>query len=57
VAFHPTEKNGHQGQLALNPSMGGKFAIFLFDIFLALKHYNIGTYTTYIIFLFNLNDL
>jgi hypothetical protein len=24
--------------------MGGKFAFFLFDIFLTLKHYNIGPY-------------
>jgi hypothetical protein len=24
--------------------MGGKFALFLFDIFLTLKHYNIGPY-------------
>jgi hypothetical protein len=28
----------------LSPSMGGKFALFLFDIFLTLKHYNIGPY-------------
>jgi hypothetical protein len=28
----------------LSPSMGGKFAFFLFDIFLTLKHYNIGPY-------------
>jgi hypothetical protein len=24
--------------------MNGKFAVFLFDIFLTLKHYNIGPY-------------
>jgi hypothetical protein len=30
--------------LNLSPSMGGKFAIFLFDIFLTLKHNNIGPY-------------
>jgi hypothetical protein len=28
----------------LSPSMGGKFAFFLFDIFLTLKNYNVGPY-------------
>jgi hypothetical protein len=34
--------------------MGGKFAFFLFDIFLTLKHYNIGPYNDpyYILVLF-----